>query len=235
MGRAIAQVVLGGLSGLPEDRFINTFAFNDVGEAGDGPGQLTLFDVEDIAGDLIQFYNGGVAGTEIATFLSNRVSRLANACEVRVYDLDEAEPREAHVTTFQLSPSGFATNAEFPGEVAIAASYYSGRNIPRQRGRIYIGPLSIFAAGSDDAGQVARPDPNLLNSIVDRMATLRDRAGVGSWSVWSRAKDATVNKDGSPNPARPHSLYVITDVWVDNEFDTQRRRGAKATSRITNP
>jgi hypothetical protein len=28
-------------------------------------------------------------------------------------------------------------------------------------------------------------------------------------------------------------MHAVTEVWVDNEFDTQRRRGHRATTRVT--
>lgn len=89
----------------------------------------------------------------------------------------------------------------------------------RYTGRIYLGPLNS-AAASTDANGTARVHSNLTAVIIsaaDRLCEELDAEGA-SLCVWSRADEA---------------LRVLSDVSVDNEFDTQRRRGVKATAKTT--
>jgi len=232
MGTALAMVVFKGLTGLPKDRFVNTFHFADVPNGTGGAGTLSPAALDGIATDLISVYNGGT--TPMAAYMANQISRAAGASEIRFYDVNEAKPKTTYVKTFTLAPSGFGTAASLPAEVALVASYYATRNIPQRRGRIYLGPWST-SIGGDDAGKIFRPNTGNTANIVARLAALRDRAGVEKWSVYSRPKGQTTNKDGSSNPPRDGTVRYVTHIWMDDEFDSVRARGARGSIRTRNP
>ena len=114
-----------------------------------------------------------------------------------------------------------AQNTTGNRDVALCLSYYAGRNGPRRRGRLYIGPFQPASAGMYAPGgsqlsvtlgvgtvlaalEAHKPDP-FPNNALD-------------WVLYSRKDDAT---------------YKVTNTWVDNEWDTQRRRGTKPTARRT--
>jgi hypothetical protein len=107
-----------------------------------------------------------------------------------------------------------------PPEVAICLSYQAAKisGVPqaRRRGRVFIGPLNTSAMGTD-----GRPATAFINALVGAADALKDPAGAPDWdwSTWS-SFDPTVST-------------VIDNGWVDNEFDTQRRRGRKYTTRTT--
>lgn len=107
-----------------------------------------------------------------------------------------------------------------PPEVALCMSFQgekiSGVNQARRRGRVYLGP---FSYGANDTG-TGKPIAGLLTAVQAAGAALLATSGTSTWSwgVWS-----TVN----------NSDTQVVDGWVDNAWDTQRRRGIRPTSRAT--
>lgn len=100
-----------------------------------------------------------------------------------------------------------------PREVACCLSFYSGQNVPRKRGRLYM-PLFVLAAAS--AG--LRPSSGQRTKIGDVATILADLGGVDvDWVVYSRAND---------------SALPVSNWWVDDEWDTIRSRGLRATTRL---
>lgn len=137
---------------------------------------------------------------------------------MKVYDLADPEPR-APVLDVALSVSSVGGDPA-PTECAIAVSFQatrvSGAAQNRRRGRVYIGPLQKAAIHTD-----GRPTSSTISGLVtaaDTLLTASKAASGWSWVVFSRANDAPV---------------AVDNGWVDNEFDTQRRRGREATSRST--
>jgi len=208
----IAQNVLQGPSGLPEDRYVNTFNFSGAAE----PGHVAAADL--IKNMLQDFYtlpppDGG--GNALQAYMPNFVADLA---QVRVYRWQDAVPREAQIRTY---PFAGAAPAPLPSEVALCASYYATRNLPRQRGRIYLGPLTTFGLLSLP-GQPSRPALDLVATLAaaSKRLVVQSEANGLSWTVRSAVGAvATFSK--------------IDNGWVDNAWDTQRRRGEDATSRTT--
>jgi hypothetical protein len=107
----------------------------------------------------------------------------------------------------------FGTDAEFgPGGAT--------RPRARDRGRVYIGPLSASGCISQEATTL-RPfvSDNLRNTLIDAGRRLANFAGLpATWVVWSR-KAAAV-----------HNVVALS---VDDAFDTQRRRGERPNVRTT--
>lgn len=125
-------------------------------------------------------------------------------------------PFETDLFDFTTAPSGTA----LPDEVAICLSFQGQRTagLPqaRRRGRIYFGPLRTTAATGN------RPSTTLISTLATAAATFGAQVsalGAGyAWGVWSPSDQ---------------ELVEISDGWVDNAFDTQRRRGVATTSRTT--
>jgi hypothetical protein len=98
-------------------------------------------------------------------------------------------------------------------DVAVCLSFYAQHNRPRLRGRLYI-PVAVTGA--------AVTGPHVSATIQTKVGELVPIfTGLGGididWCVFSR-------KD---NVGRS-----VTDWWIDNSWDTQRRRGIKATGRV---
>lgn len=144
-----------------------------------------------------------------------------NGHVIKLTDIADPQPRypfyeETWNTT--VAPSGSTA----PPEVSLVASFQGDRlsGVPqaRRRGRMYVGPLRLTHLGND-----GRPTPALitqLTAIMDDFLTASAAMTATTWGVYSRA--------GS-------FITEVTNGWIDNEFDTQRRRGRLATSRTVYP
>lgn len=143
---------------------------------------------------------------------------LAGTGTLRLYDLSDPEPRQPFAGyAMTLTPG----TSNLPSEVSLCMSFQgdptSGQPQARRRGRVYIGPLSDDALAS----ATGRPAELFVTALVNAGQALLDASQASAtwdWIVWS------------PTAA---SQFVVTNGWVDNEFDTQRRRGLRATGRST--
>jgi hypothetical protein len=203
-----AQVVFQGKSNLPTDRYVNTFHFS-------GGARFTETELDGVAAALEDFYNGdhpSASGNRLRDFLSPVIS---TAVTIKLYHRGDPEPREPVEYSFDITVTG----DPLPSEVALCLSYFgAGRNIVGQRGRIYLGPLDTSAV-TTATGSSARPVPSLVDTLAAAGADLASSSEPGAnWVVYSPT-------DGV--------VYTIDGGWVDNAFDTQRRRGAVPTARTT--
>lgn len=197
------QVIIKGISGLPRDRFINTLHFSQSGVA---PWQPLA---DTIGAELIAVWQGFAAeATNWAIYTADVCQR---AFEVRIYNPDDSEPRPPHIYTGNLPAS---PSQSLPTEVALCLSYRTDQNVPRKRGRIYLGPLGTVVNGT-----AQRPTAAAQAKLLALGQSLSDIGDVQmDWQLMSRSRNARER---------------IEYLWVDNEFDTQRRRGIRATARVT--
>jgi hypothetical protein len=232
----IAQVTFQFQSGLPRDVSENVFHFAEFGS-----GAADLAGAQQVCQRLADFYSGTedtVDGATVANYFSNEIETLV---KIKVYDLAAATPRPIlYQDSFTIAPASDLTN--LPPEVALCVSYFSTVNVKRQRGRIYLGPLSAFAVGT---GPYSAP----VAAFVDTIVAAAKRLAVNTGDV---AQLSTTLLPGSPatgpvkvvwcvlshlgtgTPAAPApELYVIDNGWVDNEWDGQSRRRIAATARTT--
>src|SRR5215204_994633 len=204
-----AQVVFQGVSLLPEDRFVNNFYFR-TGVPGEFPEET---DYAAIDSQLVTFFNTtGPSGNPVCKYMSSEIVKTTGTAQIRKYHLGEEKPREPHVTTWALGTT--ADSARLPHEVAVVGSFYSTRNIPRRRGRVYIGPLNLSALNQT----TGRPTDAFRVAIIESMDRLSDAEGPTQWVTYS-----TVLVGGA--------FHDVTHGWCDNAMDTQRRRGVAGTSR----
>jgi len=213
----LATVTMPYTTGLPEDIAVNTFAFD--GDPGDAGAESDLTDL------LEAFYTTVVGSFSIGSMISEVVSRTTNACRIDLAEIVDTGPTvdvgpvyfSADFT--MTAPHGTGTAVSLPLEVAIVNSV---RNVlgtgpvARRRGRQYIGPLDIIVLST--TGPFPLVDPTFTSLLATQSEALAtDSATNGtSWCVWSRTAG---------------QLFLIEAGFVDNEFDTQRRRGADATLR----
>lgn len=213
-----------GHSGIPRDRFVNTFHF--VAEAG----AKSANDGMNAVGRVADFYAGVTGGGHS---ISQMLSPEMTVCTLTAYDLAAVKPRPI-LYQGTLTRSG-GTDGPLPEEVALCLSYYSTRNIPRERGRVYIGPLNAGCLGGAGPSGQSLPNALIINAMHDaaiRLATTGDGVAGGglltgpptmtsrpcSWVVFSRVDNAT---------------KLIAAGWIDNEWDVQHRRRIAATARTT--
>lgn len=217
-------------SGLARDTVVNTWTF--AAEADLTAGQLTT-----IESALTDFYNGtdtGGTGLTVASFISPTMSRTQPAI-FKHYDLDGhlgGGPLGSPVRVQPMALLGAGNGGlGLPSEVACCLSYHSdygadvefgpgGATRPksRDRGRVFIGPLSNSQTIAQEATSL-RPyvSDNLRNTIIAAARRLASFSGLpAAWVVWSR---------------KSASVHNVIGVSVDDAFDTQRRRGERANVR----
>jgi hypothetical protein len=137
----------------------------------------------------------------------------------KIYDRADPIPRNPVTQgtwNFATAPSG----NPLPPEVSMCLSFQgtpeSGVSQARKRGRIFVGPLNSVAMST-----TGRPTTSAINTMVaagQELLDESDAAATWSWQVWS---------------ASTGDSFPVVNGWVDDEFDTQRRRGRLATTRTT--
>ncbi len=214
MGHAVAQVRLLRLNALPEDVIVNTFHFFTTG------GVVTVGQAQEIAEKLRQFYVDTTAnGGNVRLLLSNLLQQTALAHEIRVYDFGLPKP-SGPIFTLGLTLTTGTSVPQLPAEVAVVLSFKGvitpGDPPARHRGRIYLGPISPGILGSNINGDVRVNAPNRLTIVEAAVRMMDAPADTIAWSVFSKTDN---------------QLYRVISCFVDDAFDTQRRRGGVATTR----
>lgn len=134
----------------------------------------------------------------------------------KFYDRADPEPRDPFFEAeFDLGDDNLA-NDSLPYEVAMClsfhAQYASGSPKARRRGRVYLGPLGANTGAAGSLDEACMTD--ILDAYVAAWTELTDAGLVHS--VWSPT-------DGVAR--------TVTTAWMDNAYDTQRRRGVRANVR----
>jgi hypothetical protein len=202
------QSVLHTTNNLPADFVTNTWWISVRNDVIGSPTQEEL--VDGINGHLVTFYDA------IRQDLSPLLSVTGH--EFKWYAMEDPTPRTPkylHSWTFGSAFGGFA----MPSEVALVSSYQatkqSGVAQATRRNRIFLGPMNTSA---QDAvlGRPATATVVRITDAAEAFAATSDGANGWSWRVYS-------GKTGEDHP--------IADGWVDNAWDTQRRRGIDPSSR----
>jgi hypothetical protein len=218
-------------TGLPADIVENQWVFGpDNGDVPMSPAH--------IAQALGIFYNviSGTQAGPISSYLNGTIDRTVDT-EIASFDITGHLNGSAVGSPFDVRPlppglAAAGSAASLPDEVAVVLSHkspYGGllergpgtRPRARVRGRVFIGPL-IHDAPSvvDTTSGHAVVGSQLSNDLVQAYLGMQNYLNTvnESLAIWSR-KDA--------------ALTYSTSCWVDNAFDTQRRRGELATARVS--
>jgi hypothetical protein len=189
----------------PANRKTNTLHFRNN-------ATVALTDYDALASDLATIYLG-------RTSLCGGCDRI----QAKLYNLEDDEPRPVRGS----STKTVAKITMGPPELAVCLSFYAVQNIPRRRGRIYMGPIAAAKTGAD------RPDSALQNEVLGYATSFSALGGANiDWVILSLV-DSVANGwnprtgDGTP------IVHQVTNAWVDNEWDVQRRRGYKSNTRVT--
>lgn len=202
-------------TGIPEDVVTNTWHFDWLGGGTPTPTQLLACIV-----NVQLFYAGCYAGTGSVGTWGNYMSLGGGV--IKMYNLDDPKPR-VPVYTYTGTVAGTKdTTSSLPTETACVLSYHTEfqSGIPKasQRGRIYLGGLGDgwLSTSTGSAFPILRSAARLQvanNATSLCAASLVDQWG---WVVYSPKLDQS---------------FAVAGGWVDNAFDTQRRRGQVATLR----
>lgn len=241
--RLLATLTLPHATGLVQDNVQNSLAV-DTAPAWDPATQVGQVSIP-----LHQFFTRAVGGVTVGSYISPVISRAALAAKSKFYDVTAAmngQPHGSPVATDSFTLPAAAASQSLPEEVAVGltirGSGWDRQAIeaadgadpdaqpdrPRQRytGRIFISPLMVNALADDATGR-PRPAPALRQLLVDSLALTQAElmANGHSLAVWSR-------KAGAFRRLQAPGL-LPSQLFVDNAFDTQRRRGAARTSVTT--
>jgi len=198
-----AQVILHTVDNLAANYVTNSWCVitTDVPDAADFTALTTCF--KDFYDDL-----SGILGAPLAQ----------NGHEIKYYDLAQAVPPNYPLSTNTWNLAVNPTGAGLPSEVALCLSFQgqrvSGSPQARRRGRVYIGPCTQSINSSARPSSGARGQ--LASAAVTLTSNLKAISNISLLGVWSHANNLAVE---------------IEDGWVDDVWDTQRRRGVQRVSR----
>jgi hypothetical protein len=130
---------------------------------------------------------------------------------IKVYDAAKPPPSYPLATRVQ---GGTVPTSGVPRELALCLSYFSTYNRPRYRGRLFL-PVTWFTATPS-----LRPSPGVMTAAMGFATAVLTKTlpAQTNWIVYSKVAGAG---------------YGVSDYWVDDEWDTQRSRGLRATTRQT--
>lgn len=217
MGVMKVQVNLDRDSLLPADVVVNTLYFKSTTVAS-----VDAEEAEAVAADVQTAYTG-LDGYWAST--------LAGTGVISVYDMADPEPR---VPVFEAPLTITPSSTALPAEVALCLSFQanpeSGLPQARRRGRIYLGPLVTAISAVPSGSADSRPNSATRD---DWIAFGQDIAVIASSTpvVW-RHSVFSARSVGGPVTIEGATVFV-DQYWVDDSFDTQRRRGARPTTRTT--
>lgn len=223
---------------LPEDVFENVIHIG-LEQGTWGGGHLTL-----MMEAFRDFYTQipPLGSLSLGTRISEAVSRTADACSIVAYDTDDLSgnsPMGSPIGSLNFTMPTAGAGSGLPEEVAVICSYHGDlTNVPvtqanpapppatirpaqRRRGRLYLGPLQANAG--QEASSQFRPVVQLRNELgyafkdlcntVKAIDPVTEQYYVG---VWSKADE---------------EVWEAVGGYVDDAWDTQRRRGLAPTIR----
>lgn len=187
---------------------------------------------------LIAFFNSipATATNNIASYLSLSTDHGASHCSITYYDITShlnGSPHGAPVAAANWGLGGSPTGTPFPEGAAAALSFRADygtdvefgtgtRPRARDRNRFYLGPLNSSCAEIDSSTKRTQFNSTFISNCLAAMFDLSNTHTTGgvsyNWRVWSR-KNAGVK--------------LITELFMDNRIDYQRRRSDPAPATRT--
>lgn len=199
-----SQIVIPTASQLPSDVVTNTLHWLDPDGAYGYNAAIATLTV--LIGN---FYEAVYSsGHGMADYM-----RPANGT-IRWYNLEDPAPRPPTIVPWGATPiTQSSTNvpAETSCVLSFQAERLAGAVQARRRGRIYLGGLGTGWVGNSTAATPPRLATSAVNEVGNAANTMRlGVPGALQWVVWSETGN---------------SYAIVTNGWVDQEPDTQRRRG----------
>jgi len=241
----LAEFVLASRSGVPANNVVNTFSVI-------GPDAPTPTQFDHLEAAIFGFYNVAQTGQTNALYkyLSHAINQSGHA--LHIYERPSA-PGSLGSPVKSYVGMGFDndTIGSIPEEVACCLSLltavtapevlsaidtaipsdesaidqgapttHSGHDRPasRVRGRLYLGPFNSGVLATDSNGR-SEPSAAFRTDVLADATALPGNLGADwGWEVFSK---------------RSWSGNLVTHGYVDDAWDTQRRRGMRATTRST--
>lgn len=152
--------------------------------------------------------NPGALADALMVGMAGLPGALTMTYGVKIYDALKPKPNPP-LTTRQFG-STFSASTKMR-EVSLCLSYYSTYNRPRYRGRLFVpGELISGALG-------LRPTTQQITDALNfRLALTTGLPPNTNWIVYSKTAGQS---------------YGVSNCWVDDEWDVQRSRGLRSTTR----
>jgi hypothetical protein len=194
-------VILKTADAIPANYLSNSFAFHGSDPASDTTAITAALDA---------FY------TSIASNIWG--AQMASVGhEIKYTNLPGTPPNYPFLQT-SFDTGAVPGGEPLPSEVALCLSFQGSKaaGFPqaRRRGRIYVG--TVKSTLLDSGRPIAAARTNLAAYAATFKAAIQAISSDTVWAVWSHLDGVGVE---------------ITNGWVDNVWDTQRRRGLGSTAR----
>jgi len=232
------QIKLPHMNGLGEDSILNRIhVFHTT-------AQLSIVEQTSVnlaMGNFLALDTAG-ASSSISSYLSNDLNLLLGGPKTRFRLVGPPPPNPPYGELNLSASAARVDSTDLPEEVAAVMSFkgYPAAGVPgaRRRNRIYLGPFNtgvlehlnnrtvVKAAFRDLVAFAAK-------RLYDEIGAIGGGANGISWVGVSRAPyGAPVPPSTSPTPG-PVVSFPLDQGWIDDAFDTQRRRGAAPMIRKT--
>lgn len=152
--------------------------------------------------------NAGALADALMTNMAGLTGALTMTYGVKIYDALKAKPNPPLVE--RQFGSTFSASTKMR-EATLCLSYYSFFNRPRYRGRLYIpGELLSGSLGLRPSTQQITDALNFKNVLTTGLPPNH------LWAIFSELRGAADQ---------------VSNCWVDDEWDIQRSRGLRGTTR----
>lgn len=131
---------------------------------------------------------------------------------IKAYDAAALPPSYPLAVATQV---GVTPGNDRPREIALCVSYYTGFNRPSYRGRLYL--PSRWLTGVPGLRPTTTQRDEAIALVKNVLTT--NLPASHNWVVWSQKYRK--------------SQGGVSNIWVDDEWDTVRRRGLRPTARTT--
>lgn len=183
----------------PRDYCSNTVYHKDLGSVFDPDTGW-----QNHANELRDLFAGDAVGSG-STFGFYRGTTIT----VKVYDMADPKPRPIKATATKAP--AFSSAALAPRLLACCLSYYGGQNLPRHRGRIYIGPFLNAETGETVPSDIQAGLLDLGHGLFD----------IGGENISHVVHSPTANAE-----------TVVSDYWVNDLWDVMHSREEKEQGRV---
>lgn len=129
---------------------------------------------------------------------------------VKLYNMNDTQPRRPKAIS--VKNANAAQDALYMREIALCLSFSGGSGLPRERGRLFIPHVKLSVNNA-----LARPAQADRDQVAALVPILSGLGGINvDWGVYSPTN---------------RSFTTASRWFVDDEWDVQRRRGNKPTTR----
>jgi len=226
-----ARLTIPVRSGIPADAVEMNFHYRFVSGGGDPVDA----DFDALAAAIFGFFNHTPTGGSqaVAYYLGDEISNVTDSWLLNFYLVPTAGGHEGSPVKMRTGQGVGRGTHTMPEEVAAVLSFraaygadveFGGGSRPRSRdrNRIYLGPLDTAVIAQDSTTKRTKLSATFITDVlISATEELYGAAVAANWFWRVVSHKAVVDKD-------------VAFVSMDDAFDSQRRRGPKATTRVEN-